>query len=199
MLLELDKFDGVVIFATNLARNYDGAFVRRIPAHIEFELPDEACLVQLWKYLLPEEVPRTEDTISEWLVQESLGLAGGDILNVVKLAASQAVSRKGNDRLVMQSDIKNAIAQVKNAKEKIGSTVAEQQPTTTVKTLKPDAFDIIKRAKLLSSSGLTMRTLSEPMTVLQTLIEFLRKCLEVVTLQTIGMTYSKRQKVKLIV
>ncbi len=41
MLLQLDKFDGVVIFATNLAKNYDGAFVRRILAHIEFELPDK--------------------------------------------------------------------------------------------------------------------------------------------------------------
>ncbi|MEH2359573.1 ATP-binding protein [Nostoc sp.] len=138
MLLELDKFDGVVIFATNLVSNYDAAFVRRILAHIEFELPDEACLVKLWEYLLPEEVPRTEDTTSEWLAQESQGLAGGDILNVVKLAASQAVTRKGNERLVMQSDIKNAIAQVKNAKEKIGSTVTEQQPTITVKTLKPE-------------------------------------------------------------
>ena len=142
MLLELDKFDGVVIFATNLASNYDGAFVRRILAHIEFELPDEACLVKLWEYLLPQEVPRAEDTTSEWLAQESQGLAGGDILNVVKLAASQAVTRKGNERLVMQSDIKNAIAQVKNAKEKIGSTVAEQQPTTTIKTLNPDADKI---------------------------------------------------------
>ncbi|MBD2208193.1 ATP-binding protein [Calothrix sp. FACHB-1219] len=149
MLLELDKFDGVVIFATNLASNYDGAFVRRILAHIEFELPDEACLVKLWQYLLPDEVPRSEDTTSEWLAQESQGLAGGDILNVVKLAASQAVTRKGNERLVMQSDIKNAIAQVKNAKEKIGSTGIQQQPTTTIKTCEFDELpsDIQQRVQ----------------------------------------------------
>ncbi len=142
MLLELDKFEGVVIFATNLASNYDGAFVRRILAHIEFELPDETCLVKLWQYLLPEEVPRAEDINSEWLAQESKGLAGGDILNVVKLAASQAVSRKGNERLVMQSDIRSAIAQIKNAKEKIGSTIKEQQTIATTivteRVLTPD-------------------------------------------------------------
>ena len=51
MLLQLDKFDGVVIFATNLAKNYDGAFVRRILAHIEFELPDKECRIKLWEYL----------------------------------------------------------------------------------------------------------------------------------------------------
>ncbi len=60
-------------------------------------------------------------------------------------------------------------------------------------------FDLIKRAKLLFSPGLMMITPSEPMTVIQTLIEFLRKCLKVVTLQMIGMTCSKRQKVKLVV
>lgn len=131
MLLELDKFEGVVIFATNLASNYDGAFVRRIVAHIEFELPDETCLVKLWQYLLPEEVPRANDITSEWLAQESLGLAGGDILNVVKLAASQAVTRNGNEGLVMQSDIRSAIAQIKNAKDKIASTVTERQAIAT--------------------------------------------------------------------
>lgn len=57
MLKQLDKFSGVVIFATNFPRNYDGAFVRRILAHIEFELPDEECRFRLWQYLLPAEVP----------------------------------------------------------------------------------------------------------------------------------------------
>lgn len=131
MLLELDKFDGVVLFATNLASNYDGAFVRRILAHIGFELPDKTCLVKLWQYLLPEEVPRADDITPDWLAQESVGLTGGDILNVVKLATSQAVPRKDNECLVMQSDIKNAIAQIKNAKETIGSNVVRQQASAT--------------------------------------------------------------------
>ncbi|MUG91332.1 AAA family ATPase [Scytonema sp. UIC 10036] len=123
MLLELDKFDGVVIFATNLPGNYDGAFVRRILAHIEFELPDIACREQLWKALLPEEVPCANDVTVTWLAQESEGLAGGDILNVVKIAASQAVAREDNQCKVMQSDIQEAISQVRSGKEKVGSTV----------------------------------------------------------------------------
>jgi hypothetical protein len=36
MLLELDRFSGVTVFATNLAVNYDPAFVRRILGHIEW-------------------------------------------------------------------------------------------------------------------------------------------------------------------
>src|SRR5690349_4513681 len=40
MLLELDRFAGVTIFATNLASNYDTAFVRRILGHVAMPLPD---------------------------------------------------------------------------------------------------------------------------------------------------------------
>ena len=40
MLIELERFDGVAIFATNFAENYDKAFESRISHHIHFELPD---------------------------------------------------------------------------------------------------------------------------------------------------------------
>ena len=41
MLLELDSFKGVTLFATNFMSNYDSAFVRRIIGHIEMPLPTE--------------------------------------------------------------------------------------------------------------------------------------------------------------
>ncbi|MCL2925675.1 MAG: ATP-binding protein [Trichodesmium sp. MAG_R04] len=121
MLLQLDKFDGVVIFATNLAKNYDGAFVRRILAHIEFELPDKECRIKLWKYLLPKEIPTTEDINLEWLANESEDLAGGDILNVIISAASRAVMREGKAQKVSLFDLAEEIKFVGEAKTKIGS------------------------------------------------------------------------------
>lgn len=121
MLLQLDRFDGVVAFASNLPENYDSAFVRRILAHIEFELPDESCLVRLWQKLLPNEVPRAEGVTPTWLAAQSIGLSGGDILNVVKLAAGQAVSRAGEASQIFQDDIDDAIAQIRAGKEKVGS------------------------------------------------------------------------------
>jgi hypothetical protein len=39
LLQELEPFNGVVIFATNLAANFDPAFERRIRTHILFEMP----------------------------------------------------------------------------------------------------------------------------------------------------------------
>lgn len=121
MLLELDNFDGIVIFATNLPGNYDGAFVRRIQTHIEFELPNEDCLLKLWTLLLPIEVPRANDVTFKWLAKESISLTGGDILNVVKLAASQAVVRFAEEQIILRSDIQNAINQVRIGKEKVGT------------------------------------------------------------------------------
>jgi SpoVK/Ycf46/Vps4 family AAA+-type ATPase len=137
MLLQLDKFEGVVIFASNLPENYDGAFVRRILAHIEFELPNLDCRLRLWQYLLPSEVPRAEDVTAEWLAAQSEGLAGGDILNVVKLAASQAVARSGIQCQVLQADLLGAIDQVRDSKTKVGSR-EKVQPVVKETLIQPE-------------------------------------------------------------
>ncbi|HKI03289.1 MAG TPA: ATP-binding protein [Thermoanaerobaculia bacterium] len=121
MLTQLDSFSGVVIFATNLVRNYDGAFVRRILAHIEFELPDEPCRRQLWSFLLPAELPCEPDVDPEWLAQVSEGLSGGDMLNVVVASASRAVSRDGANRRVQRGELIEEIAMVRRAKAAIGT------------------------------------------------------------------------------
>jgi SpoVK/Ycf46/Vps4 family AAA+-type ATPase len=131
MLMELDRFDGIVIFASNLPANYDGAFVRRIMAHIEFILPDLDCRSKLWSYLLPDETPRAKNVSTQWLAQESEGLSGGDILNVIKLAASMAVTRSAGERQIEQQDILQSISQVRNAQKKIGSKTSEQDYTGT--------------------------------------------------------------------
>jgi SpoVK/Ycf46/Vps4 family AAA+-type ATPase len=138
MLLQLDNFDGIVIFASNLPENYDGAFVRRILAHIEFELPDLDCRLKLWKYLLPSEVPRAADVTTEWLASQSEGLAGGDILNVVKLSASQAVARSDDRCQVFQDDVLEAIAQVHGGKSKVGLNSIHQAAIVKETIIQPD-------------------------------------------------------------
>lgn len=137
MLKQLDAFDGVVIFATNLAQNYDSAFVRRILAHIEFELPDKECLHRLWKRLLIKELPVEPELSEEWLAEQSAGLSGGDLLNVVIAAASRAVEREVERQSITRSDILEEILFVRNAKLKVGNVYVEQgqgRITTTVTT-----------------------------------------------------------------
>lgn len=121
LLLQLDNFDGVVLFATNLASNYDTAFVRRILAHVFFPLPDEEALVRLWRYHLPAQMPLQPDVTPETLASLSLGLSGGDVLNVVILAASTAAER--DDGAVGLADFGAALEQVRRAKREIGEVL----------------------------------------------------------------------------
>ncbi|MCC7447958.1 MAG: ATP-binding protein [Anaerolineae bacterium] len=119
LLLQLDSFEGVVLFATNLASNYDPAFVRRILAHVHFPLPDEAALVRLWQYHLPERLPRADDVTPEALASRSLGLSGGDVLNVVILAAASAVEQ--GESAVSLRHFEEALAQVRRSKQEVGN------------------------------------------------------------------------------
>lgn len=119
LLLQLDSFEGVVLFATNLASNYDPAFVRRILAHVHFPLPDEAALIRLWAYHLPAQMPCQPDVTPEALASRSDGLSGGDVLNAVILAAAAAVEQ--NETAVSLSHFEDALAQIRRSKQDVGT------------------------------------------------------------------------------
>jgi len=82
LMQELDRFDGVVIFTTNLFSNYDEALLRRIAQHVHFELPDEDMRTQLYAQHVPSEVPKHKDVNFKTLATLSKGFSGGDIKNV---------------------------------------------------------------------------------------------------------------------
>jgi SpoVK/Ycf46/Vps4 family AAA+-type ATPase len=121
MLLELDRFAGVVVFATNLASNYDTAFTRRILGHIEMPLPDAELRGRLLHYHMPDRLPlRLTDADFRRLVAETEGLAGGDVLNLVVLAASNAIQREGKGCTIVLPDFLGAIRSAKKAKATLG-------------------------------------------------------------------------------
>jgi len=80
LMQELDAFDGVVIVTTNLFKNYDPALLRRIQRHIKFKLPDAAMRRELFALHLPNH-GRVEADFAV-LAASSVGLSGGDILNI---------------------------------------------------------------------------------------------------------------------
>ncbi|MCS6988156.1 MAG: ATP-binding protein [Chloroherpetonaceae bacterium] len=118
MLLELDRFDGVVIFASNLVRNYDGAFLRRMLAHIEFPLPSADLRLKIWKAHLPPQLPVQPDLNFDRLVEASEGASGGDIKNAVLLAASYAATKPKGKQIVEEEDFVKAIRFVMEGKRK---------------------------------------------------------------------------------
>lgn len=122
MLKQLDNYAGVVVFATNLARNFDGAFVRRILMHIEVPLPDEEGRDALWRLMLMPSMPGAAALDFAGLTKMSVGFSGGDIKNAVVTAAAMAADRSGDEKRLRQSDILEAMEALSRAKTEIGGS-----------------------------------------------------------------------------
>jgi SpoVK/Ycf46/Vps4 family AAA+-type ATPase len=92
LLQELEWYNGVVIFATNLAANFDPAFERRIRTHVLFEMPGEAERAQIWRVQLhPSRTPLGADVDFQALARR-YEVSGGDIRNAVLKAALAAAA-----------------------------------------------------------------------------------------------------------
>jgi len=97
LLQELERYNGVVIFATNLAANFDPAFERRIRTHVLFEMPGESERAQIWRVQLhPARTPLAADVDFEALAGR-YQVSGGDIRNAVLKAALTAAAEPGPD------------------------------------------------------------------------------------------------------
>jgi len=120
MLSQLDRFAGLVVFTSNIPKNYDAAFLRRIVAHVHFEHPDEETLNRLWELLLPPELPKAAEVTTSTLAEETTGLAGGDLVNVIIAAATRAVTRTSDERVVTMADLRAEIAAVRTARDHVG-------------------------------------------------------------------------------
>ena len=97
LLKELEEFDGVIIFATNLAANFDPAFERRVRTHILFEMPGAEERTKIWKVQLHEAKTPLADDVDFNELGEKYALSGGDIKNAVLKAAQIAASEPGAD------------------------------------------------------------------------------------------------------
>ncbi len=120
MLKQLDAFTGVVIFATNLAKNFDGAFVRRILQHIEVPPPDTEGRLAIWKKMFSSVVPGRDTIDWQTVAIDSDGLVGGEIKNAVIISLSEVANRSGSERTLKMDDLKKAIEDVRRAKKDIG-------------------------------------------------------------------------------
>ena len=97
LLQELESFRGVVIFATNLAANFDPAFERRIRTHVLFEMPGVEEREQIWRVQMhPSLTPLAPDVDFRALAQ-GYEVSGGDIRNAVLKAALAAAAEPGRD------------------------------------------------------------------------------------------------------
>ncbi len=112
LLICLEQFRGVVIFATNLVKNYDKAFETRV-RHIYFPLPDEQGRREIWSRHLPPQLPLAPDVTPESLAYIE-GICGRDIKNAVIDAAVRVATR--HKAYVERSDLVEAIERIRAAR-----------------------------------------------------------------------------------
>ncbi|MDQ2805619.1 MAG: AAA family ATPase [Chloroflexota bacterium] len=86
LLQRMEEYDGIVILATNLRKNMDEAFVRRMRGAIEFPLPEETDRLEIWRRTFPVEAPLDPNADLAFLAR-AFKFSGGNIKNIVLEAA----------------------------------------------------------------------------------------------------------------
>ncbi len=104
LLQKMESHSGVVILATNLSKNIDEAFTRRMDFSIEFQLPDRMHRKKIWEKMLGPKIP--SENIDIGFIADSFNLSGGNIRNVVLAAAYMAAEDK---RVITMEHIIRAI------------------------------------------------------------------------------------------
>ncbi len=93
LLMELEKFTGVVVFTTNLISNYDEAFKRRILLSVYFEMPDEQARKKIWTLHLGRMIPVEPGVTADVLAARYDGISGADIKDMVFYAALRTLEQ----------------------------------------------------------------------------------------------------------
>ncbi|CAN5734482.1 hypothetical protein BH23GEM3_BH23GEM3_21680 [soil metagenome] len=128
LLKELDAFAGVIIFATNLAVNFDPAFERRIRTHILFERPGLAEREMIWRVQVhPRKTPLAPDVDFRALA-ERYAATGGDIKKAVLKAAQFAADEPGTDaeRMIHQRHFEEGMEDVLAARRVMDQSLFEE-------------------------------------------------------------------------
>jgi SpoVK/Ycf46/Vps4 family AAA+-type ATPase len=86
LLQRMEEYEGVAILATNLRKNMDEAFVRRLHFTLDLPFPDETHRHRIWQGIWPSDVPRDRD-IDLLALAQRFEMTGGNIRNVALAAA----------------------------------------------------------------------------------------------------------------
>ena len=147
LLRELETFNGIVIFATNLAANFDPAFERRIRTHVLFEMPGLEERRQIWELQIhPTKTPLDSD-VDFGRLAEQYAVSGGDIQNAVIKAAAAAANESGPDlgKKIAQRHFEGAMEEVIAAKSVMRQSVFTDGRTGVSEPPIPDLRNVEAR------------------------------------------------------
>lgn len=90
LLVEIGKWPGLVVLATNLVPMLDEALERRLIARVRFDRPDKEVRHRIWKSKWPEKFPCKPNNGEYWELAE-FDLTGAQIENVFLLWSSKCI------------------------------------------------------------------------------------------------------------
>lgn len=152
LLQELERYTGVVIFATNLAANFDPAFERRIRTHVLFELPGETERARIWQVQLhPSRTPLASDVDFEDLARR-YEVSGGDIQNAVLKAALAAAAEPmpNSSKRIHQRHFVAGMEQVVASKRVMKQSIFAEQPVVVPESEVSSAEAALQASPLLA-------------------------------------------------
>jgi SpoVK/Ycf46/Vps4 family AAA+-type ATPase len=160
LLQELESYNGVVIFATNLAANFDPAFERRIRTHVLFEMPGEREREQIWRVQLhPSRTPLAADVDFQALARR-YEVSGGDIRNAVLKAALAAAAEPIPDssKRISQHHFETSMEEVVAAKRVMRQSLFVDEATLGLSSTSV-AGDMVSGRSFLRGYGLAVAAL----------------------------------------
>ncbi len=86
LLQRMEEYEGVAILATNLRKNMDDAFVRRMHFSVDFPFPDPRSRRRIWAEIWPRQLPRSAQLDLDGVARR-FEIAGGNIRNIAVSAS----------------------------------------------------------------------------------------------------------------
>ena len=106
LLQRIETYNGLIILASNLANHVDEAFARRFEHLVHFPMPRQNERLLIWKKGLPASAS-LEPAIDLAQIAGRYDMSGGMIMNVIRYASLQAISR--DERVLRQQDLLDGI------------------------------------------------------------------------------------------
>jgi SpoVK/Ycf46/Vps4 family AAA+-type ATPase len=126
LLQKMEEYEGVVILATNLRKNMDDAFVRRMHFTVEFPFPDEKDRRRIWEKIWPEDTPCSPDLDLDFMARR-VEVAGGNIRNIALAAAFLAADDGATGDSSVGVDMCHLVRATRREYQKMGKVVMEDE------------------------------------------------------------------------
>lgn len=144
MLIQLEEFSGVILFATNLVTNFDPAFESRILKHIRFELPNQEARAAIIKKMIPAKLPVDKSFTHEEFMEASKiveGFSGREIKGaILDLLLSKAEPNNNAIKFTIE-DFYNIFNKKQEAKKELKAEEERRIKNKIEKKLKEKAAE----------------------------------------------------------